>query len=206
MRVLRFLAVAVATSLVSVAPAAAATAVYPVAVFQNSGVGNPNRLIGNTPNVSNFTRNDSVGLSFGTNLITNQTLGLEIATLRPRTTYVSVRLGRFVGGVFTPANGVGLTTPLGAPSTTLYVPVTQIGMLYIGTSAFNASCAALGGCNAVILGNPSFSQTNSRFGLAVVGATPEPQAWALMILGFVGVSARLKQQRRTRADRAPAMV
>ncbi|NWG71547.1 MAG: hypothetical protein HXY23_08070 [Parvularculaceae bacterium] len=204
MNFFRFLSIAGAALVALVgANAKAATTVYPVAIFQNNGVGNPNRLIGNTPNVSNFTRNDSVGLRFGGD-ITGYTLNLEIATLRPRITYVSIRLGRFISGVFTPANGSGLTTPLGAPSTTLYLPGTAVGALFVNTTAFSASCALIGGCNALVIGNPAFSQTNSRFGLAVVGATPEPQVWALMILGFAGVATRLKQIARARP--APAFV
>lgn len=49
-----------------------------------------------------------------------------------------------------------------------------------------------------------FSQAGSTFQLSMVGATPEPRVWALMILGFVGVAARLKQVRRPLQRLAPA--
>lgn len=194
-----FTAAALAMCAVFCGPTAqAATTVYPASIFQNTGVANPNRLLGNTPlTASRFQRGDSIGLNYGTD-ITKFTLNIEITQLQPRTTWLSVQFGRLVAGVFTPAAGAGLLNPLGLVSTILYAPVLEVGTLWINTDAFEASCDALGGCNSFRIGNSTFSQNGARFDVSVVGATPEPSVWALMILAFAGLAARLKQVRAGR--------
>ena len=194
----RLLSIGCAALIAACGGAKAATTVYPVSTFQNSGVTQPNRLVGNTPATSaRFTRGDSVGLNYATD-VTKFTLNVEITQLRQRTTYLTVQFGRFVAGVFTPATGVGLSTPLGLPSsTTLYVAVTDLGTLWINTVAFETGCGTLGGCNAIRLGNSTLRQNGARFDVSNVGATPEPQVWALMILGFIGIAWRLKAARNS---------
>lgn len=200
----RLLPIICAALLAAVGGAKAATTVYPGSVFQNAGVAQPNRLIGDTPATSaRFTRGDSVGVYYGAD-ISHFTLSIEVTQLRPRTTWLTVQVGRYVAGVFTPAVIPGLLNPVGGATNLLFVPITATGTIYVSTLAFDAACQALGGCNAARLGNSTFSQTGARFDISNVGATPEPGAWALMILGFVGVAARLKAARR-KARAEPAL-
>lgn len=193
----RILAIGCAALIAASGDAKAATTVYPVSVFQNLGVAQPSRLIGNTPTTSaRFGRSDSVGVNYGTD-ISHFALSIEITQLQPRTTWLTVQVGRFVAGVFTPAVIPGLLDPLGAATNLLFVPVTQTGTIYVNTLVFDSACQTLGGCNAARLGNSTFSQPGARFDVSTVGATPESDAWALMIVAFAGLAWRLKRARRS---------
>jgi len=203
MRLLATLSVAVFATLLAAAPAAAATTVYPVSHFSNAGVANPNRLLGNNPNTNNIQRNDSIGLNYGAD-ITNFVISFVVTAVSPQTTYIWVRAGRTSGTTFTSATAPGLLAPNGAPTANLYVQVTGPGTYFVSTSVFGPSCTLLGGCNAIVFGNSTFSQIGSTFQLSMVGATPEPTVWVLMILGFIGVAARLKQRRHQTARPAAA--
>lgn len=83
---------------------------------------------------------------------------------------------------------------------------------------FQRGCSALGGCNYIFI-----TTTRQRKGAtgaavdyvsvngeptAVTAPTPEPDVWAMMILGFAGIAWRLKARRRqslSSAYGAPAM-
>ncbi len=202
MRVLVALAAAVMAA--GLAPASAAITQFPTSVFQQAGGSGGNNLIGNTPATALFNRGATpLGLGFANPIQTNAIIGeritINVTTASASTTYVFVRLGRLVGGVFTNANAVGTTTPLGGATTNLYALVTGTGPLTLLLDPFAASCAALGGCNALIIGNSTFSAVGSSFRLSTLtGATPEPAAWALMMMGFGAVAWRMKAARRTR--------
>lgn len=175
--------------------AKAATTIYPVSVFQNLGVTQANRLVGDTPTTSaRFARGDSVGLDYGAD-ISHFALSIQITQLQPRTTWLTIQVGRFVSGVFTPAVIPGLLDPLGGATNLLFVAATGTGLITVNTLAFDAACQSLGGCNSARIGNSTFSQLGARFDVSTVGATPEPQAWALMIIGFAGLAWRLKRAR-----------
>ena len=74
---------------------------------------------------------------------------------------------------------------------------------------FRQGCGAIGGCNFIevttlfTFGGPSegvrvdYVQVNGEV-VTVTAAAPEPAVWAMMIIGFVLISARLKQRRRSR--------
>ena len=194
----RLLAIGCAGLIAVCCDARAATTVYPVSTFGNNGVGGAAGLLGNTPSVTQIDRNDSIGLAFA-QAITNYSLTFTIASVTPQTTYLWVRFGRFQGGAFASAPVSGLLAPNGAGTQNLYIQITGSGDYQINSLAYSAGCAAIGGCNAFAFGNSTFSAAGSRFGVSTVGATPEPDVWALMILGFLGVAQRLK---RARSDRA----
>lgn len=202
MRVL--LAAALAAFAAAMAPASAAITQFPTSVFQQAAGSGGNNLIGNTPATGLFNRGATpLGLGFAgpiqTSAIIGERITLNVTTVSASTTYVFVRLGRLVGGVFTNANAVGTTTPLGGATTNLYALVTGTGPLTLLLDPFAASCAALGGCNALIIGNSTFSAAGSSFRAStLIGATPEPGAWALMMLGFGAIAWRLKSARRLR--------
>ncbi len=200
---LGFLAAALIALALTAGGAHAATTVYPVSFFSNSGVASPIRLLGNNPSVATFSRNDSVGLNYGTD-ITKFTISVNVTSVTPNTTYLWIRFGRRNLLSFTNAAGVGLLTPGGAPTQNIYAPIVGPGLYWINSVAYASGCAAIGGCNAIMIGNSSFSAAGSVFGASVVGATPEPSVWALMIVGFAGVAARLKAERGKRAGR-PAL-
>lgn len=189
------------SALLAAGPASAATMVYPVSHFGNAGVANPNRLLGNTPNASNIDRNDSIGLNFGAD-ISGYSVSFTVTAFNNRTTWIWVRPGRWNGVTFVSATGTGLLGPNGLPTINFYAQIVGPGVYRLPTVAFDANCQLIGGCNAIVFGNSSFSQTGSTFGLSVVGSSPEPRAWALMILGFAGVAARLKQMRRSSLEPA----
>lgn len=191
------LAAAAAAALIIGGAASAATTVYPVSHFSNAGVANPNRLLGNNPNTNNIQRNDSIGLNYGTDII-KFTLSFVVTNYSGNTTWLWVRPGRRGLLTFTNASAPGLLAPNGTATQNLYVQITGPGTYWINTDVYESSCHTIGGCNAIMFGNSSLSQNGSNFQVSVVGATPEPQAWALMILGFCGVAARLKHVRQSR--------
>ena len=174
----------------------AAVTTFPASVFSVGGgaTGTAN-LVGSTPATANFNRNQSVVLNFGTD-ITNNTLVFNIASVAPATTYVWVRFGQITGGSFTNAPGTGLLTPTGGGTQNYYAQVTGPGLLSVPGTAFVASCQTIGGCNAVVFGASSFSAFGGGFSASsLVASNPEPGAWALMIIAFAGVAARLKSMR-----------
>lgn len=193
--VLAALFLCVLAGLAAAGPSAAATTIYPTSYFSNVGVANPNRLLGNNPNNSAIDRNDSIGLTYGAD-ITNFVVSFVVTSYSGNTTWLWMRAGRRAGATFTNAAAPGLLGPTGLPTANIYVRITGPGTYYLNTAAFGASCTLLGGCNSILFGNSTFSAAGSTFQLSMVGATPEPQAWALMILGFAGVAFRLKQTRR----------
>jgi len=203
MHIFRLMAAIAVAGLLAGGPAAAATTVYPVGHFSNSGIANPNRLLGNNPNTNNIARNASIGLYYGAD-ISRFVISFVITAVSPQTTYIWLRAGRISGATYTNATAPGLLAPNGTPTANLYIQISGPGTYWLSTAAFGPGCAALGGCNAIVFGNSMFSQAGSTFQLSMVGATPEPRVWALMILGFVGVAARLKQVRRPIQRLAPA--
>lgn len=200
----RLMAILGAALIAAAGDAKAATTIYPSSIFGNSGVAGAGGLIGNTPSVTQIDRNDSIGIAFS-QPITNYSLTFNIASVTPQTTYLWVRFGRFQSGAFTSAPVSGLLAPNGAGTQNLYIQVSGAGAYVVNSLAYSAGCSTIGGCNAFAFGNSTFSAAGSRFGVSTVGATPEPDAWALMIIGFVGVAWRLKSARRGRgAARRPA--
>lgn len=203
MRALAVLAAAVLAA--GMTPAWAAISQFPTSVFQSAAGSGPNNLLGNNPSTTLFNRGATpLGLGFAgpiqTNAIIGERITLNVTTVSASTTYVFVRLGRLVGGVFTNANAAGTATPLGGATTNLYAQLTGPGPLMLLLDPFAASCAALGGCNALIVGNSTFSAAGSSFRLSVLTAsTPEPGAWALMMMGFGAVAWRMKAARRSKS-------
>lgn len=205
--------VALAAAVLTIAAGASASAAistFPTSVFQQAAGSGGNNLIGNTPATGLFNRSATpLGLGFSAPIQTSAIIGeritLNFTSVTNNTTYVFVRLGRLVGGVFTNANAVGTTTPLGGATTNLYALVTGTGPLTLLLDPFAASCASLGGCNALIVGNSTFSAVGSSFRLSTLTAsTPEPGVWALMMLGFGAMAFRMKSRRRVSLARCAA--
>lgn len=199
------LAVAAAVLAAGISPAAAAVSQFPVTVFQQAAGSGGANVLGDTPATALFNRGATpLGLTFAnpiqTSAITGERITLNFTTVTASTTYVFVRLGRFSGGVFTNANAAGPAFLPGFPTINLYAQVTGPGPLTLLLDPFAASCAAIGGCNALILGNSGFSAAGSSFRISTLTAsTPEPAAWALMMMGFGAVAWRMKTNRRGRA-------
>ena len=87
-------------------------------------------------------------------------------------------------------NGAGWFSALNNRTVTLSAGINILA----STAAQTAYCNGLGGCDVFIVqafgGGTSFNIDR------VVGPTPEPSTWALMIIGFVGVAWRMKALRR----------
>jgi hypothetical protein len=198
------LVLAIAALFIGAPQAMAATTVYPTSVFSSTGGTQSNNLIGNNPSTARYSRNQQAVLNFGAVDISGYGLTLTITSVTNATTYIWARFGRITGGVFTSANGVGLTAPNGSATPNAYALVTGAGPLWISGGAFKSACQALGGCNAVVFGNSTFSATGSQFFISAIGATPEPATWMLMMLAFAAVALRMKAQRRAIASRMPA--
>ena len=197
------LALAAAVLAAGLSPASAAISQFPTSVFQSAAGSGPNNLLGNTPATTTLFNRGATPLGLGfagpieTSAISGERLTLNVTTVSASTTYVFVRLGRLVGGVFTSAVASGPAFLPGFPTINVYQQVTGPGPLTLLLDPFAASCAALGGCNALIIGNSSLSAPGSSFRLSVLTAsTPEPAAWAMMMLGFGAVAWRMKASRR----------
>jgi hypothetical protein len=180
--------------------AAAAISTFPASVFQNGGTG-ANNLIGNTAATARLNRGQTIGLFYGAgstiNTVTGSRLFFNVTTVTNNTTYIWLRFGNWNGATFTNAFATGQTAPGGGATTNVYAQVTSAGVVTVFGAPFATSCALIGGCNAVVFGNSTFSAAGSSFRLSsLVASTPEPSAWALMMLGFGGIASRLKAQRR----------
>lgn len=178
--------------------AKAAISTFPASVFQASGGTGAGNLVGNTPATARLNRNQTIGLVYGSD-ITGQRLFFTVTTVTNNTTYIWVRFGNWNGSTFTSATAAGQTAPNGSPTNNVYAQVTAAGVVTIFGDAFIASCQTIGGCNAIVFGNSTFSAGGSSFRLSsLAAATPEPSAWAMMMLGFAGVAWRMKVLRRRR--------
>jgi hypothetical protein len=90
-------------------------------------------------------------------------------------------LGEVIGGVAVFSAGVGLSGASGGAF----------------TMDLTALCKSISATGCSLLRFSVNGQPGSQFTLdGVLGTTPEPSTWALMILGFAGVAWRLKQMRR----------
>jgi hypothetical protein len=193
---LRFTIALIVMLTMSGGAASAATSVFPTSIFQASNGTNANNLLGNTPQSARLNRNQSIILNFGAP-IANFNLTLNISSVSAGTTYVWVRFGQVNGGAFTNAPGAGLLAPNGAATANFYALVTGAGQLIVPGAAFATACNSIGGCNAIVFGNSTFSANGSQFRInSFVASSPEPAAWLMMIAGFFGVAARLKQVRK----------
>lgn len=90
------------------------------------------------------------------------------------------------------SNGAGWFSALNNRAVTLAAGVNLLPV----SAAQSAFCTGLGGCDVFVV--QAFGGGTS-FGLdSALGPNPEPSAWALMILGFIGVAGRLKMLRQRR--------
>lgn len=180
--------------------AEASVTTFPVSVFQNGGTGATN-LVGNTAGSARLNRNQTVGLSYGAPIggVAGSRLFFNITQVSPNTTYIWVRLGNWNGASFTNAFATGQVAPNGGGTTNVYAQVNNAGIVTVFLDPFLSSCQSIGGCNALVFGNSTFSANGSFYRLStLVASTPEPAAWAFMMLGFAGVAARLKAMRKHR--------
>ncbi len=180
--------------------AAAAISTFPASIFQNGGTG-ANNLVGNTAATALLNRGQTIGLFYGAGSTINTVVGsrlfFNVTTVTANTTYIWLRFGNWNGATFTNAFATGQTTPAGGATGNVYAQVTSAGVVTVFGAPFATACASIGGCNAVVFGNSTFSAAGSSFRLSsLVASTPEPSAWALMMLGFGGIALRLKAVRR----------
>lgn len=184
------------------ASASAAISTFPASVFQAGGTGSGN-LVGNTPGTARLNRGQTIGLNYSApiSVVAGSRLFFNFTQVSNNTTYVWVRLGNWNGTTFTSAVAAGQLAPNGAATANIYAQVTAAGLVTIFTDPFLASCQAIGGCNALVFGNSTFSAAGSFFRISsLVAATPEPSTWAMMMLGFAGVAMRMKALRRRRSE------
>jgi hypothetical protein len=173
------------------APARAATTVFGASVFSTSGsvLNAPNALGAADGSSAQINRLGVLVLSLGAPA-TGANLTINGVRLTAGSV-VQISVGEVVGGtaIFTAAQ----TFPGG-----------------FGTSAtfdFSAGCALIASSGCSLLRVRVAGPPGSAFfldGGSALSAAPEPQAWALMMLGFAGVAARLKSLRRRRPQFAPA--
>ncbi len=199
----RSLAVLIAFAALGIGGAAnAAISTFPASVFQTGGTGSGN-LVGNTAATARLNRNQTIGLNYGSaiNIVAGSRLFFNITTVSNNTTYLWVRLGNWNGSVFNTATATGQTAPDSSPTANVYAQITAPGVATIFLNPFFTSCQSIGGCNALVFGNSTYSAGGSNFRIStLVAATPEPSAWAMMMLGFAGIAMRMKAARR-RASR-----
>jgi PEP-CTERM motif-containing protein len=96
------------------------------------------------------------------------------------------------------SDGAGYFSALNNRMVTLSTGVNNL------TSAVQSSyCVGLGGCDVFVLQawNGTTISLDSAMG-AITGSAPEPSAWALMIIGFLGLAWRMKVMRRREAGMA----
>ncbi|MFN3960345.1 MAG: hypothetical protein ACK4NP_10575 [Parvularculaceae bacterium] len=138
--------------------------------------------------------NNWIALLFETPFGTSRSDNVSIFTLPPRVgdARITVSFGRLIAGlpvfVETKSFNAGNTFSIG--------------------NLFQQGCFALGGCNYIFIrttrqrgGAPGAiidSARDTGEPPAVVAPTPEPAAWAMMMLGFAGVAWRMKAARRRR--------
>lgn len=193
----------------SIAGAAeAAITTFPASVFQTGGTGS-NNLVGNTAATARLNRTQTVGLNYAGPVaaVAGARLTFNFTQVSNNTTYLWVRLGNWNGATFTNAAAVGQTTPVGGATTNIYAQVASPGAITVILDPFLVSCQSIGGCNALVFGNSTFSANGSFFRLStLVAATPEPATWALMMMGFGAIAWRLKASRLRKAEHTFAKI
>jgi len=187
------------------ANASAAISTFPASVFQTGGTGSGN-LVGNTTGSARLNRGQTIGLFYGPGSsiagVSGSRFFFNITAVSNTTTYLWVRLGNWNGTTFTNANSSGQLAPTGGATGNVYAQITGAGLVTIFSAPFSASCLAIGGCNAVVFGNSTFSAGGSFFSISsLVAATPEPSVWAMMMVGFFSIAMRLKALRRRSDNR-----
>lgn len=196
LRVIKALSVCAALGFGATAQAAIST--FPASVFQTGGTGSGN-LVGNTPATARLNRGQTIGLNYGASInnVFGSRLFFTFTAVSPATTYLWVRLGNWNGSAFTNAFAAGQLAPDGSATTNVYAQVTGAGVVTVLLNPFFTSCQSIGGCNALVFGNSTHSSGGSFFRIStLVGATPEPSAWAMMMLGFAAIAMRMKALRR----------
>lgn len=188
----RLIIIALAAAL-SAAPARAATTVYPVAVFSSSGVTNPGNALG----AANGT---AALINAGGNIVLQYAsplsgAGLSAAVL-PVTGFnvLAVSIGELISGVATFSGEFVLVDNGSGTALT-----GDLSSLCSGVSA--SGCSLLRVRNAGSLLGSTGIALDTVGGFSAVTAAPEPAAWALMILGFIGTAWRLKSARQAGARR-----
>lgn len=178
------------------ATAHAATETFPSSIFSSANITDVNNVLGNTPDTAFFARGSGAVFVFD-EPVTNHSTIINVTSVLPATTFIWFRFGQVTGGAFQNAVGVGLTNPAGGATANAYVEVTGPGPVNISPTAFTDSCRAIGGCNAVLVGGSTFTAPGGGFfASSIVSSTPEPTAWSLMILAFVGLGFQVKRTRR----------
>ena len=188
--------------------AEAAITTFPASVFQAGGTGSGN-LVGNTPATARLNRGQTIGLFYGAGAgigsVGGSRLFFNITAVNNTVTYVWVRLGNWNGTTFTSANAAGQLAPNGTATGNIYAQVTGAGAVTVFVAPFATACQAIGGCNALVFGNSTFSSAGSFFRISsLVAATPEPSVWAMMMLGFAAVALRMKSLRRRSLRERPS--
>ncbi|MFN3959319.1 MAG: PEP-CTERM sorting domain-containing protein [Parvularculaceae bacterium] len=177
--------VATALFFAAAAPAAAATTVFAANVYASSGnVANLGDVFGAPNGVSGRIGNPGQAgqAVFGfLEALSGADLRLTAVAGGGATPTVFVSIGEIVGGVAVYSAETSFTGGAG-----------------VFAFDFSARCALISatGCSLVRV-----RTTGGAFRLDAVsgvGAAPEPAAWALMLLGFGGVSWRMKQSRRAK--------
>ena len=174
-----------AVALFSASTALAATTLYtdssnfgpwPNAVNANNAVGAPNGISATIPNFGWIAFQETPTFTTG-----NVSLTLTSVTGAGTALF-------YVGQ----SDGAGWFTAL---NNTLVNLTAGVNILTL-TPAQTAFCTGLGGCDVFVV--QAFGGGTTLALDSALGPNPEPSAWALMILGFIGVASRLKALRRRR--------
>ena len=94
-------------------------------------------------------------------------------------------------------DGAGWFSALNNTSVTL-----SVGTNNISSAALSSYCVGLGGCDVFVVQAWAGTTVALDSALdAITASAPEPSAWALMILGFIGLAWRVKALRANGARR-----
>ena len=207
---LRPFCAAISLCLLAATPATAATTVFPTVIYfsnQSQGFG----LIGASPPLTTLTAGAFTLIGFGTDISGFDILfDVSAAAPGPSVIVATPFRANASGTLFIRASGVGLVDPNGDPATAFIAETVGPGVIRLPGAAFRASCISLGGCNGFSLEIPSGASAAYPFGspassvtfAGIAAATPEPSAWAFMMVSFMLVAARLKRVRRERSKAA----
>lgn len=181
---LRYATLIVILMLASMSPVRAATTVFAGSVLSTTGpVTNPTAALGAADGVSASISRPGVLVLATTLPATGAGLVINGAKTGS-STQVRIAVGAIVNGIATFTATQNFPNAAGP-----------------ATFDFSADCAAISaaGCNLIsfsVVGSPVGSFTLD--GLSAISNAPEPQIWALMILGFIFTAGRLKRIRAGR--------
>lgn len=182
---MRILLAVIASAFGFAAPAMAATTVYATSVYSQTNTTNAGNALGAANGATALIGRPGtlvLQMSLATSGLNTVINGVRVSA----NSNVQIAIGHVVGGVATFSANVPLPAGFGS----------------VHTFDFSAACALISPTGCSLLRIRVTGPPGSGFqldGVSGVAATPEPAAWALMLMGFGAVAWRMKQRRAHRA-------